>query len=348
MAMAVAVMILGSFSKDAIDQFIDFQFRRVQRESVTVTFVEPTNGRVLHDLEHLPGVRRVEPFRAVAARIKFGPRERREAVQGYLPDSDLHRLLDADGRRIALPAEGIVMSAALAEVLGVQPGQLVTVEVLEGDRPVRDIVVAGLIHDFIGTSAYMSIDAVRRLQREGDTVSGAFLDVEAGQTDRLYKELKATPRVAGVTVKDAAIESFEATIAENLLRMRLFNIAFATIIAFGVVYNAARVALTERSRELATLRVLGFTRTEVTGLLLGELALLTAVAIPIGCLIGRVFAEVAVAALSTETQRLPVVVAPETYVFAAVTVVAAATLSGLAVRRQVNKLDLVGVLKERE
>jgi putative ABC transport system permease protein len=153
--------------------------------------------------------------------------------------------------------------------------------------------------------------------------------------------------VAGVTVKDAAIESFEATIAENLLRMRLFNIAFATIIAFGVVYNAARVALTERSRELATLRVLGFTRAEVARLLLGEMALLTALAIPIGCLLGRVFAEIAVAALSTETQRLPVTVARGTYLFAAVTVAVAAAVSGLAVRRQVNKLELVAVLKER-
>ena len=348
MAMAVGIMILGSFSKDAIDLFLDFQFGRVQRETVTVSFVEPTVGRVVHDLEHLPGVRRVEPFRTVAMRIKYGPRSRREAIQGYRPDFDLHRLLDADGRRIDLPPEGLVLSEALAIALEVKPGESVTVEILEGDRPVREVVVAGLIRDYVGTSAYMNIHALRRLLREGDTVSGAFLDVEPGSTDRLYRELKATPRVAGVTVKDAAVRSFEETIAENMMKIRMFNVIFATIIAFGVVYNSARVSLAERSRELATLRVLGFTRTEAARLLLGEMAILTAIAVPLGCVLGRVFAEIAVAALSTESQRLPSTVAPTTYLYAGATVVIAAFLSGLVVRRQVNRLDLVAVLKERE
>jgi len=208
--------------------------------------------------------------------------------------------------------------------------------------------VAGVIRDYIGTSAYMHIDALRRLLREADTVSGVFVDVEPGQTDRLYKELKAAPRVAGVTVKAAAIKSFQDTIAANLMTIRLFNVIFAGIISFGVVYNSARVALTERSRELATLRVLGFTRTETARLLLGEMAILTALAIPIGCVLGRLFAEIAVAALSTETQRMPVHVASGTYLLAIGTVMTAAVFSGLMVRRQVNRLDLVAVLKERE
>lgn len=348
MSMAVGVMILGNFSKDAIDEFIEFQFRQVQRESVTVTFVEPTPGRVQHDLKHLPGVRQVEPFRVVPARIKFGPRTRREAIQGLIARPDLHRLIDADGQRLDLPPDGLILSEALARILDVRTGQTVTVEILEGRRAVRDLMIVGLIRDYVGTSAYMNIDAVHKLMQEEDAVSGAFVDAEPDQTDALYKELKSTPRVAGVTVKDAAIKSFEATIAENLLRMRLFNVIFAAIISFGVVYNAARVAMTERSRELATLRVLGFTRTEVARLLLGEMAILTALAIPIGCLVGRGFAEVAAAALSTESHRIPVAVAPATYVFAGVTVIASAALSGLAVRRQVNRLDLVAVLKERE
>jgi putative ABC transport system permease protein len=348
MSMAVAVMVLGSFSKDAIDWFIDFQFHQVQRESLTVAFVEPTDGRVLHDLGHLPGVRRVEPFRAVPARLKAGPRERREAVQGLFPRGDLHRLIDTAGHRVELPADGIVMSEALAELLEVRPGQTVMVEILEGERPAREVVVAGLIRDYVGTSAYMDINAVRRLLCEQDAVSGAFVDVEPGEADRLYRDLKATPRVAGVTVKEAALESFEATIAENLLRMRLFNVIFAAVISFGVVYNAARVALTERGRELATLRVLGFTRAEVARLLLGEMGLMTALAVPVGCVLGRAFAEVAAVAWSTETHRIPATVAPHTYLLAAVTVVLAAAVSGLAVRRQVNRLDLVAVLKERE
>jgi len=154
--------------------------------------------------------------------------------------------------------------------------------VLEGERPVRDVTVAGLVDDFSGTSAYMSRAALNRLLREGPVLSGAFLAVDAARRDELYAELKQSPRATGVVVKEAALASFRATVAENLLRMQAFNVFFAAVIAFGVVYNSVRIALAERGRKLATLRVIGFTRAEVSRLLLGELALLTAAAIPAG------------------------------------------------------------------
>lgn len=219
---------------------------------------------------------------------------------------------------------------------------------LEGDRPIRELVLAGVTEDFAGLSAYTDIRAVRRMLRETDTASGAFLALDPARRDELYAHLKRTPRVTAVSNKMAALRGFETTMAESLLRMRAINLVFASIIAFGVVYNTGRIALAERSRELATLRVIGFTRAEVSALLLGELAVLTVVALPVGMLCGYGLASLAVVALETENQRFPLVIEPATYALAAAVVLVAAAATGLVVRRRVDRLELVEVLKSRE
>jgi putative ABC transport system permease protein len=194
----------------------------------------------------------------------------------------------------------------------------------------------------------MDIDALRRLVREGDTLSGAFLQVDERRVTALYDRLKQTPAVAGVSLKRAAIESFQKTLQETFYVMIFFNLLFSGVIAFGVVYNAARVSLSERSRELASLRVLGFTRGEISFILLGELAVVTLLAIPVGLALGYGFAALMVAAFNNELYRFPLVVSARTFAYASTVVVVAATLSGLAVRRRLDHLDLVAVLKTRE
>jgi putative ABC transport system permease protein len=347
-SMAVAVLILGSFSLDAIEYIMDFQFNLSQRQDVTIAFVEAAPGHVMHDVAHLPGVVDCEAFRSTPCRIRHQHRERRVAIMGLPAENRLFRLLDRDERQVPVPPEGLMMSEKLAEVLGVSVGDVVTVEVLEGERPVRDVRVTALAAEFGGTNAYMNIDALRRLLREGDTVSGAYLSVDAARLEQLHRQLKETPRVAGVTVKEAALQSFQDTVAENLLRMRLFNIAFAGVIAFGVVYNSARISLSERSRELATLRVIGFTRGEISAILLGELAVLTTIAIPVGLGLGYLLAWVVTLGLDTEIYRIPLVIEQSTYGFAATTVIVATFVSGLIVRERLDHLDLVAVLKSKE
>ena len=241
------------------------------------------------------------------------------------------------------------MSRKLADILDVRPGETIQVEVLEGDRPHHELLVAELLDDFAGLSAYMSIDAVHELMQEDRVLSGAHLTVDPQQTQALYTELKNTPHVASVTVKLAALRSFEETIAENLLRMQFFNVLFSSVIAFGVVYNSARISLSERSRELATLRVIGFTRQEISAILLGELAVLVLLAIPLGLCLGYGFAYLTTLSMvDTEMFRIPLVIQPKTYAFATTVIILAALFSGLAVRRRLDRLDLIGVLKTRE
>lgn len=348
-SLSLAVLILGSFMLDALDYLLESEFRIAQRQDLTVTFIEPTSGQALFDIRHLPGVRDCEAFRSLPVRLKSAYRSRRVGILGLETQGRLFRVMDVRRRPVLLAQDGIVLSAKLAELLEVVPGDFVTVEVLEGYRPVRDVLVTAVVTDFQGMAAYMPIDAVHRLMREEDAISGAYLAADARALDRLYATLKEAPRVAGVTVKGTALRSFQQTIAENLLRMRSYNIIFAGIIAFGVVYNNARISLSERTRDLATLRVIGFTTGEISGILLGELAVLTIAAIPGGLLLGYGLAALVIdLAYDTELFRIPLIIDQWTYAFATTVTLGAALISGLVVRQRLYHLDLVAVLKTKE
>lgn len=348
-ALGVAVLILGSFMKDALDYALESQFYFAQRYDLSIAFVEPASGRVQYEIEQLPGVRLCEPFRSLSVRLRAGHRTRRVGLLGVRRNGELFRLMNIDREEISVPSGGVVLSAKLGELLDVGVGDRLVVEVLEGERPVREVTVSALIADFEGTAAYMDIDAINRLMRESAVLSGAFLAVDSSHEGELYRTLKESPRVAGITIKGAALRSFQQTVAENLLRMRTFNVIFASVIAFGVVFNSARISLAERSRELATLRVIGFTRTEISTLLLGELAVLTVAALPLGLALGYALAALVIhVAYDTELFRIPLIVDRSTYAFAVTVTLITAFLSGLIVRRMLDRLDLVAVLKSKE
>jgi putative ABC transport system permease protein len=256
--------------------------------------------------------------------------------------------LDEHERLVSIPRDGLLLSSKLAELLDVRLGDRVLVEVLEGEQPIREVPVSAMVTEYGGTNAYMDVHAMHRLLREGESLTGAFLTVEKDRMLDLYHTLKNTPRVAGVTIKEASVKSFHDTIDANMRKIRGFNVLFAVVIAFGVVYNSARISLAERSRDLATLRVIGFTRAEISAILLGELAVVTLAAIPLGLAVGYLFAAWAVLGLDTEVYRVPLIIERATYGLAAAVVLAGAVISGLLVRERLDHLDLIAVLKTRE
>ncbi|MFO0812435.1 MAG: FtsX-like permease family protein [Gemmatales bacterium] len=347
-ALSIAIVVMGHCARDAVNEMIDLSFQTAQRQDITISFVEPTTSRVLHDLEHLPGVLQVEPFRAVPARLRFEHHSRRLAILGLPDERRLFRLLNQQAHEIDLPEDGLVISAKLAEIFACRVGDWIEVEILEGERPTRHVPLVGLIDDFTEPAAYMRKSAVHRLLREGPSQSGAFLRVDAEQQDRLYRDLKHIPRIASINMKRMMIDTFQQLMDENLYRMIFFNVFFASVIAFGVVYNSARISLSERSRELATLRVMGFTRGEISAMFLGELAIITILAIPLGLILGYGLAWLMMLALNTETQRFPLIIHTATYAMAVTITLAATCVSGLLVRRRLDRLDLVAVLKARE
>jgi len=346
--MAGAVLFVGFVFIDAIAVLVDTEFQVRMRQDVTVSFVEPRSARAVYDLQRLPGVVRVETQRTVPVRLRAGHRERTLAITGLPDTTTLNRVIDQDGHEHFMPATGLLLSQMLAQVLRVAPGDDITVEVLEGARPITRLPVAGLVDDAMGLQAYMESDQLHRLMREGDLISGAYLQVDEDRVGDLEARLKLVPAIAGVALTETMRRSFRETMAENINIQIFINVIFAGIIAFGVVYNAARISLSERSRELASLRVLGFTRQEISMILLGELGTVTALSLPLGSLLGYGFSRLIVESFASEVYRIPLVVRTGTIAWTWIVVVAAAVFSGLVVRRRLDRLDLVAVLKSQE
>ncbi len=347
-AMACGIILTGLFQRDTVSYMVNIQFGMAQREDLSLTFTDPTSYRARFDLLALPGVQHVEGFRSVPVRLRHAQHTYRTGIRGIEPGGDIARVLDADLQPVALPAEGILLTDFLGKLLDVRVGDRVIVEVLEGNRPVREAVVSGLVREYLGVSAYMQLAALNRFMQEGPTLSGAYLSTDSAQLSSLYARLKSMPRIAGVAERVQEIRNFNRMMNETMLFFTYVATVFAIIIAFGVIYNSARIALTERGRELASLRVLGFTRAEIAYILLGELGILTLAAIPLGLWLGQWMCYYIAHTMQNDLFRVPVVLAPQTYAFAASVVLFSALLSGLAVRRRLDQLDLVAVLKAAE
>lgn len=348
-SLSVALLVTGFYLYyDAIDRVIDVMFGAVYREDVSVIFNEPLSAGARHEIERLPGVIRAEAHRSVPARLRHGHRMRRIALMGLEKNADLWRVVDSDFQAHEPPDHGVLLSAKLADTLGVRPGDVLRVEVLEGARPVSEIPVAGTVDDLIGMSAYLEIESLNRLMREGGTISGMHLMIDDRSRTTLFSTLKTTPAVRSVIVPGALLENFNQTIARTMSTSTGTLIFFACIIAFGVVYNSARIALSERAREFASLRILGFTVREIGVILLGEQAILTLIALPVGWAMGYGISWLITWAIDTELMRLPLVISGRTWARATIIVIAAAFFSGLLVARRLKKLDLVEVLKTRE
>ena len=348
LALATGIPIVPGAMRDGIDYLLTFQWSLAQRQDVTLSLIEPGSASALTDMRHLPGVMSAEPFRVVPARLRFGHQSRRLGVTGLPRDALLNRILDAKTTPVELPPDGVLISAKLAEILQAKPGDTITLEVQEGRRPTRQAVIHGLITDYAGLAAYMEIGALHRLMREGETVSGAHLAVDRRYWPEFLEKVKEAPRIASLGITSAVRESFRKSTGEMIGAIQGMYFGFAIIVSFGVVYNSARIALSERSRDLATLRVIGFTHREVAAVMIGELAMLTLVALPVGLVIGSFLAAGIVSTASTETVRLPLVLSYRSYATAVLIVVLSASFSFAIVSRRIRDLDLLGVLKARD
>ncbi|MGZ8342557.1 MAG: ABC transporter permease [Allosphingosinicella sp.] len=347
-AAALALYIASASASDNVDRMVDLTFGKAERSDLVVTFAEPRDARALHELERLPGVLRVEPFRVTGARLVNGQHSEREALHGSLPGSDLSRLVDLEGRVVEPPLGGAVISSRLASQLAVRPGDRIRVEVTEGDRPTLTLTIAAVIDSPLGSSARLDAAFLNRLLREGATLSGAYLAVDARRRDQVFALLKQTPLVAGVTSQAAIKQGVRDTVAEQMGIVTLFNTGFAALIVLGVVYNSARISLSEHARDLASMRVLGFRRGEVGFVLLGELGLLVLLSLPIGILLGIALSRYISQQFSADLYTIPSGYNPRTLAEGVLVVMAAAAATALLIRSRVDGLDLVRALKTRE
>lgn len=347
-SLSTALLVLSSFVNDSIDFMIDVTYYRTLRADAAVQFTKFKPERIAVEFAHVPGVLTREAFRNVAVTIRHGNKKKRIAITAYSPDADLQKLLNPSMNKMALPVGGIVLSEALGRRLNAGRGDYVELDVMEGRRRNLLVPVVGLSQGYLGLTAYMDINTLNPMLGDGNVVSGMYLMIDSGQKSRFYNQLKELPSVSAVALLKESLQKLRETIAENLLIMMTVYLVLAVIITFGVVYNSARIQLSERGREMASLRVLGFTRAEVARILLSELAVFVTLAIPLGLLIGYWFSYAMVVNLERDLFRIPFIIDIQTYGLAALITIFAAFLSAMIVGRRIYKLDLISVLKTRE
>ncbi|WP_374675656.1 ABC transporter permease [Ideonella sp.] len=348
-AAAVAIVIMGNFFRDAIEVIVDTQLKVALRADVTVWTTDAVDEpRTRLALARLPGVRQVESNRYVPVTLRHGHLSERTILRGYPGRPELGRLIDVDQRESLIEGRGLLLTDRLARQLGLQPGDPVQVEVMEGRARTLTLPLGGTLPEMMGLNAYLDREVLNRVLGEGDLATGFLLSVEPGREPEVLKATQALPRVAGAWSKATMLRNMEEISARNIRIMSTVLTTFAVIIAVGVVYNNARIALAERAWELASLRVLGFTRAEVSGLLLGELAGVIALALPLGMLLGTGLTHGVVALLASDQFQFPVVIRARTHAWAALAILVAGTASALVVRRRIDRLDMVAALKTRD
>lgn len=348
LAAAVGLYVASASSTDNVERMIELAFERGQRADLAVTFAEPRDAHVRRALETLPGVVRIEPFRAVGAQLSFGSRHRREALLGLPADAALMRLVDLDGQVIAPPLHGAILSSQLARQLGAGVGDRIEVAVTEGERTRFTLPVARVVDVALGASLVLERGQLNRLLREGDVASGAYVMADPARAAALYAALKQTPQIAGVSVQAAAVRGIRETVAESMGLVTLFNTGFAMLIVIGVTYTSARISLSERARDLASMRVLGFRKGEAAFVLLGEQALLALLAVGPGLLLGIGISRYIAASFSGDLFMIPAAVSQRTLARAVLVLAFAAAGTAWLIRRSADRLDLVRALKTRE
>jgi putative ABC transport system permease protein len=345
---ALSLVVLGRFGQDSLDRYLERILRAEQRQDLAVTFDRPVSPRAVGELASLPGVLQVEGIRAVAVRVRSGHRTRDAVLLGLPAGATLRRLVERTGRTVPVPPEGILVTRKLGEILALGPGDRPDVEIREGARPVVRPVVAGLLDDSVGLQLYARDALVAALEKDAGAVGMAVLAVDPRQVSGIEARLRRLPRVLDVAALEADIQRVrDMQVAVENVRNAVCVLLAVTVI-FGVVYNNARIALATRARELASLRVLGFERREISTILIAGMAIELAIAIPVGLLLGRLWGQFILQSVHQEQFRWATYVAPSTYLVTAVVGLLAAAASALWVRHRVDHLDLIAVLKTRE
>ena len=347
-ALACAIVMSGRFQEDSMSYILDVQYKFSQRQDLSLAFIEPTLYRSLYDLLNLQGVEHGEVYRSAVVRLHNGHLYYLTSITALEPGGKIIQFLDVDLKPFQLPASGIVLSDYFSTILGVKPGDWISVELLDGKETRRQVQVVAFAKQYLGVAGYMSLQSLNRLLREPTAINGAILSVDQRELPELMKRLKTLPRIAGSIVRQREIINYRKMMNQTMLFYATVATIFATVIAVGIVFNSARIMLIERSRELASLRVLGMKRSEISYILLGELAILVLLAIPLGMCFGYGICAYIASTLVTEMYRVPLILKPGTYAYAALVVLVAATVSAFMVRRKLDELDLISVLKTKE
>jgi putative ABC transport system permease protein len=345
---ATSSIIAAGFMGSSLNFIIDQAFNQSYRQDAMILFAQDVPRTALPEVARLPGVLQVEPQQFHSATLRNGPREKRVALEARPADATLSRVIGEDGSAITAPPGGILLSTRLAEHLELQVGDSVEVAFMTGLRETHEMAVTGLVEQYLGLGAYADIAFLDAQFRRSDQMSVVNVLIDEAELPALHAALQETPALSGLILMTENRRAFEETISQNIVVINGIYAAIAIMITVGVAYNGARIQLSERARELASLRILGFSRAEVSSVLVGETMLLAILAQPLGWLFGAWIATALSNSFTSDLYAIPLVLEPAIFAQASLVVLAASLVSVLLVRRRIDSMDLVAVMKTRE
>jgi putative ABC transport system permease protein len=345
---ATSTVIAAGFMNGSLNHMIDLAFNQSYRGDAMILLTRDMPRDALPEVARLPGVLQVEPQQFHAATLRNGPREKRVSLEARPSDATLSRVIGADGRAITAPPGSILLSERLAAALDLSVGETVEVAFMTGRRETHDLLITGLVEQYLGLGAYADIDFLDAQFRRSPRMSTVNVLIDERHLPELHAALQETPALAGLISMTDNRRSFEETISANITVVNSIYAAIAILITVGVAYNGARIQMSERARELASLRILGFSRAEVSSVLVGETMVLAILAQPLGWLMGAWIATALSNSFSSDLYAVPLVLEPAIFARASLVVLAASLVSVLLVRRRIDRMDLVAVMKTRE
>lgn len=345
---SVMIMILGLFMTDVMDSIVGVYFELINRDNMSVSFLRPVSASALDELRSLPGVELAEGYRQVPVRLKHGQFTKELAVTGIPASAELRRVADQTRRIIPLPLSGVLLNANIARKMNLGPGDSVDLELLEGNRRHIAVTITHVVDEILGQGCYMRLDALNDLLGEEHSINTAALRIDTLKQNTIIERLKASSQVAAIGTREATLKIFYEMMSRSMLAMITVILIFAAAISVGVVYNTAMILLSERTFELGSLRILGFTNAAVFEMIAAELATIVAASLIPGCVFGYALAWMLMNTVDTEQFSLRLMITNRTYVTAMLTAIGTALLSFFILFFRIRKMDLVSVLKVRE
>lgn len=346
---AAGMLIIAFFADDSMDYMLTQHFAFEKSYDYMIRFTEPIKDYEILSVSRLDGVLKAEPLLEVPVRVSFAGREEDDLLLGMRPDATLKTVFNEDGHRLVIPQDGVVMNDITAKKLGVTVGDRVMIEtrMRSGASREASLKVLGINHQMIGAGSYVSLNQANQVLGENRVVTAVMLKVDPGKAASIEKELNRMTGVSSFQSRQRELAGFEKQMG-YMIYFVVIMVSFAAILGFAIVYNSSVIGFSERQRELALLKVMGFSDREVGGLLLRETLLQSIPGVLLGLPLGRMMSQWYVAAISTDTFSFPVVVYPRTYIISGIIGVLFVLVAHWFASRGIKHIEPTELLKNND
>lgn len=342
LALAYGINVVPLYMMNTMVSMFELQFGEYQKMDYTINFVRPLHEGVITDLSHLIKSGRIEPRLEYPFELVNGWRKNTVGIIGVPQQTAFYKFVDKDSNVVKLPNNGIFITEAVAKSLNVKEGETIIVKSFLPGKEDVSLQVAGIVKQYLGANAYMNIEEMRALLLERQMITG----VSVASKDNLKEKLKDVRNISTVSSVGDMKQSFVEYLDTMNLAIGLYML-FGGILGFALIYNATIISISERKMEFASLRIMGFEKKDVYGMISKENLIMALIAIIVGVPLGLGMINGMADSFSSEMITFPVIFSPKFFIQAAAATIIFAIVAQLATLRKIYNLNFIDALKSR-